>query len=65
MNELPFTEEELSLLTVNNVRNNKELWVRAFDYYNSDPKNRKLSMYCRPCYIKVALYISSKNKKRI
>lgn len=59
MNEVHFTEEEIEQLKKNKA--DKELWIRAFNYYNSDPKNRKLSMYCRPCYIKVLKYILEKN----
>lgn len=55
---IPFTEEEIEKLKKNKA--DKELWIRAFNYYNFDPKNKKLSIYCRPCYIKVLNYISKK-----
>lgn len=60
--EITFTEEEKTALakeaTSPNVMRSGDtvLWTKAFDYYNSVSK-RPLSMKCRPCYSKVAIFI--------
>lgn len=53
-----FTESELN--TMMTYKRPTELWVKAFDIYNSDPMNTPLQMNCVPCYFKVFKYITGK-----
>lgn len=57
-----FTDEELLLMGSKRVPN--KLWGEAFEVYNSDPKNRKLSMGCKSCFLKVLVYLKSEQKIR-
>lgn len=54
-----FSLEEIEALKTSVVKgihnNNKALWIRAFEYYNSH--NKPKSMNCRPCYAKVLQFI--------
>lgn len=67
--EITFTKEEIIQLSkevANNplLRGDKILWKKAFDYYNLKHNlPRPLNMTCRPCYIKVVIYIASHFKE--
>ena len=52
---LYFTDNEL--LEMKGSLRSSSLWQKAFNFYNADKNNRKLSMECRPCYIKVMAYL--------
>lgn len=52
---LPFTDDEL--LEMEGRPFPSILWRKAFNYYNADKKNSKLSMGCRPCFNKVMVYL--------
>jgi len=52
---LPFTDDEL--LNMVGIPRPNMLWERAFNFYNSDKKNYRLSMSCRNCYGEVMVYL--------
>lgn len=52
---LPFTDDELLAMQLKPLPS--ELWKKAFDFYNSDYNNRRLSMGCRSCFGKVMTYL--------
>ena len=57
------TELELQFLinTINSSHNYKDaIWTKAFTIYNAE-NERKLSMFCKPCYQKVLSYLITKN----
>lgn len=64
-----FTKEEVLLLsreiTSDVVRTgSKDLWKKAFDYYNSKhPSAKPFSIRCKSCYSKVLLYIAANFKE--
>lgn len=66
---ITFTKEEIVQLSkevANNpiVRGDKILWRKAFDHYNLKHNlSRPLNMNCRPCYVKVVMYIASHFKE--
>ncbi len=57
-NGVPFTDTELLYMAGSPypMSGDTGLWQRAFILYNSDAKNEKLSIGCRPCYNKVLVY---------
>lgn len=57
-----FTDEELIYMGSERVPN--KLWGEAFEVYNSDPNNKKLSMGCKSCFLKVLVYLKSKQQNR-
>jgi hypothetical protein len=52
--DMLFTDDELLTMISSPIPN--ALWQKAFNAYNSDKDNVKLSMYCRPCFNKVLIY---------
>jgi len=52
---LPFTDEQL--LEMEGRAIPSKLWNEAFNFYNADKNNTKVSMSCRPCFNKVMVYL--------
>jgi hypothetical protein len=52
---LPFTDDEL--LEMEGRPFPSSLWRKAFNFYNTDKNNSRLSMGCRPCFNKVMVYL--------
>lgn len=52
---LPFTDEQL--LEMEDRPFPSKLWNEAFNFYNADKNNSRLSMGCRPCFNKVMVYL--------
>ena len=52
---LHFSDDEL--LEMEDRPFPSSLWQKAFNFYNSDKNNARLSMGCRPCYNKVMVYL--------
>ena len=52
---LHFTDNEL--LKMEGEPWPSSLWQKAFNFYNADKNNSRLSMGCRPCYNKVMVYL--------
>lgn len=52
---LPFTDEQL--LEMEGRPFPSKLWNEAFNFYNADKNNARLSMGCRPCFNKVMVYL--------
>jgi len=50
-----FTDNEL--LEMEGSPRPSSLWQKAFNFYNTDKNNTKLSMGCRPCFNKVMVYL--------
>ncbi len=50
-----FTDDDLIEMAAH--PNYTKNWKIAFETYNSDKKNTRLSPACRPCYNKVLAYI--------
>ena len=52
---LPFTDEQL--LEMEGRPFPSKLWNEAFNFYNADKNNTRLSMGCRLCFNKVMVYM--------
>jgi hypothetical protein len=52
---LPFTDEQLLEMEKNPFPS--KLWNEAFNFYNADKNNTRLSMSCQPCFKKVMMYL--------
>jgi len=55
---IPFTDNQLLEMEERPIPT--KLWNQAFNFYNSDSNNKKLSMGCRPCFNKVMVYLLKK-----
>lgn len=55
MMKIPFTDDEI--IELSKRQRPTAIWAKAFDFYNSDTKNVRVSMGCAPCYAKVIEYI--------
>lgn len=59
--ENSYTVEDVKYLRQYIFVSPSDLWKKAFDEYNNDPKNSKKSMGCRSCYRIVYLYLFHKH----
>lgn len=44
------------------VISREPIWLRAFAFYNENNSQNKLSVTCKPCYMKVYLFCKNYDK---
>jgi hypothetical protein len=55
------TQDEIKVLEKSFGKPTPE-WIKAFHTFNNEPSNRKLSMNCRSCWMKVLQWHKSKSE---